>query len=620
MSWTNELYSVYERFADKDNEIPLLPLSHSTQNAQIEITIDKDGNFKSAREVAKEDTVTVIPVTEDSGGRSSGIAAHPLADKLIYIAGDYTKYIDPEPKKKYGDYHKAYLEQLKSWDESSYTHPAVTAVRKYVEKGNVITDLVNAHVMKTDDTGKLDSTFKIQQVDQRDFFIRFKVLGLEEEKTFADVSLRESYDGYYQSLIKSVGLCYGSGKELPLSTKHSQRIRNAGDKGKLISANDESGFSYLGRFNSKEEALSISYDFSQKMHNALKWLIQKQGTGIDSMVLLAWESNLQPLPELTAKGISYEDEDSDMDEDDANYDSTVEAFKDKLQKSLFGKGVKIDPDSKTMIMTIDAATTGRDSITMYEEMPTSDFYENLQKWHEDSSWMRFNGKKLKNEQNSFSFYEIVQNAYGTENTSVDKKLQCSAYLRLLPCVISNKKIPNDIVQSLFHKACNPLAYDSKKYGWSNAVEVACGMIKKQIIEKKGECSMALDKTCTERDYLYGRLIAIADIAEAGTYKKGESRTTNARRLFNAFANHPYSTWGVIMQRLEPYLNKMDPGKRIWYDKLMQEVYDMFSKEDFENNSALKPVFLLAYNCQVRELYAKKEEKDNSDVSGESEEE
>ena len=132
--------------------------------------------------------------------------------------------------------------------------------------------------------------------------------------------------------------------------------------------------------------------------------------------------------------------------------------------------------------------------------------------------------------------------------------------------------------------------------------------------------MALDKTCTERDYLYGRLIAIADIAEAGTYKKGESRTTNARRLFNAFANHPYSTWGVIMQRLEPYLNKMDPGKRIWYDKLMQEVYDMFSKEDFENNSALKPVFLLAYNCQVRELYAKKEEKDNSDVSGESEEE
>ena len=34
------------------------------------------------------------------------------------------------------------------------------------------------------------------------------------------------------------------------------------------------------------------------MHNALKWLIEKQGIAIGSMTVLVWASNLQPLPDI----------------------------------------------------------------------------------------------------------------------------------------------------------------------------------------------------------------------------------------------------------------------------------------------------------------------------------
>ena len=97
VSWTDELYKIYEFNSDREfgeNEPVMLPVAHSTANAQIEITIDLEGNFKGAKTVEKPDAVTVIPATEDSATRSSGICAMPFADKLIYIAGDYSTYAD----------------------------------------------------------------------------------------------------------------------------------------------------------------------------------------------------------------------------------------------------------------------------------------------------------------------------------------------------------------------------------------------------------------------------------------------------------------------------------------------------------------------------------------------
>ena len=111
MAWLKtlaETYDVYSDLAGKEinGQAVLLPISHSTFNAQIEVTIDQDGNFRNARKLEKgSDVVTIIPVTEDSTARSSGIAPHPLCDKLCYIAGDYTWYTGDNKE----DYYEAYI-------------------------------------------------------------------------------------------------------------------------------------------------------------------------------------------------------------------------------------------------------------------------------------------------------------------------------------------------------------------------------------------------------------------------------------------------------------------------------------------------------------------------------
>lgn len=100
MSWLLQLYKTYNDNLKQvgetvkkgeDREYTLLPISHTTQNAHIEVTIDEDGDFLRAKALTKASTV--IPCTEEAASRSgSKIAPYPLHDKLSYVAGDFVKY------------------------------------------------------------------------------------------------------------------------------------------------------------------------------------------------------------------------------------------------------------------------------------------------------------------------------------------------------------------------------------------------------------------------------------------------------------------------------------------------------------------------------------------------
>ena len=632
MSWPNELYQVYENNWGKDDEkVLLLPIYHSTVNAQVEVTLSEDGEFYSAVPVMdKKDSVTVIPVTEDSGARSSGITPHPFADKLIYIAGDYKEFVSGKHTEN-EKYYQAYLDQLRKWNDSQNSHPAVKAVYIYLCKRRLMHDLIGGRCLKIDEkTGKLSQNNKILGISQEEVFVRFRVnykdvLG-RESRTWKDFSLYESFILYQSENQDRLQLCYATGKNTSCTYKHPSKIRNAGDKAKLISSNDERGFSYRGRFDSKEQALSVGYEFSQKMHNALKWLIEKQGIAIGPMIVLTWASNMQTFPDIIGNPEDDLEDEWDMLEENKSDDikstlvsDTKPLYRERLRKAVWGAKKQneiksqIDHREKAMIMVLDAATTGRVSIGMYEELGISEFYQNVERWHFETAWNCFSGKARKNEIRSFSLYEIADYAYGTEQGDFIKckqEVRNQAILKLIPCVITGRRIPKEIVRNLFHKACKPTAYQNC-YNWRKVLEAACGMIRKLMIEEKKargekeEYEMALDYECADRDYLYGRLLAVAEIAERVTYKKEEARTTNASRYFEAFSNRPYQIWGIIYKRLIPYLNGMPYTQKQYYENLISEIENQFTIADFENNSKLKPLFLLGYHCQLKNMSSKK---------------
>ncbi len=594
LSWTDELMRAYD-ILNSTNDRNLLPLCHSTQNAQITIDINSDGTIPSigfAEKVEKEDAVTIIPVTEDSSSRGAGINPHPLADKLIYIAGDYPKYADVK-KSDNSDYYNAYIENLKKWCESGSAPQEVKAVYTYLSKGTIIADLIDAGIFTLNEKGKL-SDEKIANTDPADCFVRFSVDG---KKLWKDESLYQAYIAYACGDCATSDICYASGEHGGITYKHPSKIRNTGDKAKLFSTNDESGFSYRGRFADKTQATAISFDYSQKLHNALKCLIKKQGYIVDGLRILVWENNLEEIQK-PFEGCSFDD-----DEDGYIPESnTGEINKTLTIASITGTKNKYKSDSKTLLIMFDSATTGRLSMTEYAEVATSDYLSNLEKWHRDTSWICY-GKR-----HSFSVYEIAACAYGNEEGSVLKpgeKTKKDVYQRLIPYIVCGGRIPQDIVNQLFIRACRYNAFDNKSNNWQRVVNCACGMIRKRIIETKGECTMSLEKECYDRDYLYGRLLAVADYAEGSTYDDNENRPTNAKRLIEAFSNHPCETWKVLYLSLRPYLNRMNIGKRSYFERMINQITAMFPLDTYNDNSPLSSEFLHAYSCQMNDFFTKK---------------
>ncbi|MCD7922413.1 MAG: type I-C CRISPR-associated protein Cas8c/Csd1 [Clostridiales bacterium] len=614
MSWMNELISVYNRFAECNaSDASLLPISHSTAKAQIQVTLDEDGNFISADTVTKEEAETIIPVTEDSGTRSRGICPMPLADKLIYIAGDYSKYAVGK-KADNKDYFSAYIRQLKQWSESEFSHPAVTAIYRYLSKAQIMCDLVNAGILKCENkTGKLEEKIKISGIAQEDAFVRFCVNYVDLSKsneTWKDCSLYEGFIGYNRSRMNNIQLCYATGKKCLVTYKHPHKIRNSGDKAKLISANDESGFTYRGRFKNKEETISVGYEASQKMHNALKWLIARQGMSFGTMTVVAWTQTLEKLPDLTKNPIDWKEEDDDFDNNEVVIDSGQQ-YKELIQQMIFSYRSKLKPNTKVMIMAVDAATTGRLSIAMYAEWEESRFYHNLERWHTETATLRYNRKKNCNEICSFGIYDIANSAYGTEQNErlvCDKNVFSKVVLRLFSCMTEGTSLPADIMMCLYYNASNPSAYE-KNYNHRQVLETACGMIRKMNIEKKkGVISLAYDPNETNRSYLFGCLLAIADKAEREAYEEEDrnKRVTTARRYWNRFSQNPYQTWQRIEEHLNPYFDKLKE-KSVYYQVQIQKIMDKMTLESFEKNQTLEPEYLIGYHHFMAYMYSENKE-------------
>ena len=128
--------------------------------------------------------------------------------------------------------------------------------------------------------------------------------------------------------------------------------------------------------------------------------------------------------------------------------------------------------------------------------------------------------------------------------------------------------------------------------------------------KKEEWNMEVNTLTNSRDYLYGRLLAVADRIEYRTYdrEKDGKRMTNAKRYMKAFSQRPYQTWKILEESLEPYIQKLDVTERNVYAKLLDEIYQLFTPEDFVNNERLDGLYLLGYHSQSYALrYKAKEE-------------
>ncbi|WP_206922707.1 type I-C CRISPR-associated protein Cas8c/Csd1 [Alicyclobacillus suci] len=621
MNYLLNLYETYEANLDvvgkvevKPNgqEFTLLPVSHTTQQAQIEVLVTEDGEFHSASVIGKSDANTLIPCTEKSASRSGSlIAPYPLHDKLSYVAGDY---VDFGGEIKNEEPFTYYIKQLEEWANSPYAIDKVKSIYRYLNKRQLIHDLVHRGKILWVDAnqrlidkwdkhaqalyGEKPQIFSVVNGGQASAFVRFDVYSPTKisPKVWKDPEVYHSFVRFYSNRLGATDLCYVTGKQLPRTDKHANKIRNAADKAKLISANDNTGFTFRGRFSDSQEAASISYEVSQKAHNALKWLIHRQGKIIDQRVFLVWGNQELDLPDPTEDYFSIH---SLAVESQERVTFTNEEFAREVARAMDGyrNNLSLEAKDKVNILVLDSATTGRMAVLYYRSMDKELYLNRIENWHTTCVWLH---RYRKNEQGDFVQFcgapatrDIAFAAYGPRASD---KVVKGLMERMLPCIIDNRKIPLDIVSSAFHRASNPVSME--RWEWEKTLSITCALINRQ--EGLG---VPLDVDNNHRDYLFGRLLALADVLERRALGD-ETRTTNAIRYMNAFSRHPQRTWMTIQASLQPYQARLGT-KATYLSKIIDEVGSRIPADQF-NNKPLSGLYLLGFYSQRHELYHKQD--------------
>lgn len=312
----------------------------------------------------------------------------------------------------------------------------------------------------------------------------------------------------------------------------------------------------------------------------------------------------------------------------------TESYEDKLRRTrIFSRvlrGYEGAEDLKKhndpmVVVILDAATTGRLGVTFYCELQKDEYIKRILQWHVDAAWPLTFFKKSIVEgaervnvvqyEGAPSFTDIINCACGTSDRSSKsyKRFAKDVKERLIECMFGGAQFPMSILNAACHKVTRPMGYDNIRV-WRRDFEIACSLWKKHYIDETRKqhrqedvITMYLEPNRDDRDYLYGRLLALADNFEESVLRKQgvKDRPTNAIKLMSNFTAKPYTTWGTLWKQLMPYLKSANGGS--WFRNEVDDVMALFKEGDFEDNKALSPMFLLGYSCQRRASKRKAQE-------------
>ncbi|MDR1138969.1 MAG: type I-C CRISPR-associated protein Cas8c/Csd1 [Clostridiales bacterium] len=636
-----KVYSIDKKTGDKvvDDNKMFLPLFHSTFKATIFVKLNQHGELLSVERKSNEETI-VIPVTEESTGRTGSPAAHPLCDQLAYVDKDLSLHTEYKNNKKIVDSTKydLYINQLDSWKGDNIK---LNAVYTYLSQNSIIQDLMdngefsnpkeyipNSSKLDVEVVGKLGVAFSVQVPDDM------------QPNVWDDKELYQLWIQYQSKVeVNDIeGFDYLDGSNLVKVVKiYPKKINNIVANAKLLSCNDMVGFTYRGRFEEQNHAILVDATVCQKLHIALRWLISNYGLATDTQSIVVWAIGSDSKQDIQPYGNSY-----DIFEDFSSINTDIDKLSNvareidnnysrKVSKVLrgFGSASSIKQHNRKIAIAIfDAATTGRMGITFYQEFPESEYLESIAKWHEETSWhltkfIKDDTKSSKKDKGKSkvvhyvgcpSFRDILETVYGKGSGGKDEgytKLKKKIQKQLLECMFGNFSFPESLVKMAAHRVSNPMHFEN---GWEQALNIACALIRKYIRQSKGEyIQLELEKQRNDRDYLYGRLLSIANKIEShALYKadKTSERSTNAIRLMSSFAVKPFSTWGLLWQQLQPYINQLQGAS--WYQMQIDEIMSLFQNGEFENNQPLSPLYLLGYSVQNRDLNKNNKEENTSD--------
>lgn len=626
-----------DNFNDLNNSAVLLPIFHTNKRSNngkdiIEITLNEEGDFLRANYLEKNEII-IFPITEASVARANDKAPHPLSDELSYITTAFSQ-----------EKSDAYMENLGKWvhfNGEGHENVILNSIWTYLKKDTLLDDIIDYLYPRS--VYKVDANKIVVSVDDKNItlsskdFITFciETKAKRNRKVSKDKELHKNFISFVESTLDKLPkeLCDISGLQTYCTKKHRGLMGNA----KLISVSNHIE-TYYGRFEDGSSVTKVGYITSQKIHNMLKYLLENTSTShtLDaSSKVITWPSvDLQDYDYdfMNEQTFSETEDENDLvsflDDDMEEYSiksKKAQVINDHIRGKMLSTHATTYQDFDNLrfyVLIIDKVSNGRISVKYFREIFMGDLTNRISNWYATTNWQYGYGKYLKVKTPSLS--QIANVTYGHFNKDskriemYDDALRKKTVERLLPSIVDGKKIPMDIVNKTMNNLSKRIAY---KEGWDTLLNTACSVLKKYKWDyKREEVTSKLDEMNNSRDYLYGRLLAVIELIE--TTATSSDKITNAEKLWATYMQSPQKTYGILIKRIRPYLDRLKKNNKYYYyyDTLLSELTNAINDSDLSNgqqNSRLNEDFIFGYYAQKKQTYTKKvkqgEEKNHDEV-------
>lgn len=564
------LYDYYHKC--KDN----LPL-YGTEYKEIGfiIVIDKDGHFKRLEDRRVDKKQAQRFLVKKSVGRTSAPIPNHLYDNSAYVLG-YS------PKDDSGKCIKVFKDKVAEIYKAYPENPSIKALYLFYQNFN------NAALLQIQQDPLWEDVAK--NLNKKYSVFSFLLEG-ETEIIACKKNLMKLPDNSTEkdTLQKMVCLITGE-KSCVVETTTATMIPGSQATAKLVSFQCDSGYDSYGKTKGYNAPISEEAEFAYT--TALNYLLRSDSKNkflLGNRTFLFWASGSsesgQKAEESLWSMLGFQENDDDPNR---RILQVREVF-----NSIYSGQLTTSLEDKFYIIGL-APNSARIAVSYWAEIPLKEFASMILKHFYDMDII----DTRKEKKPYFGLRSILSSVtLGGKVSDVTPNL------------------PEALVKSIFQGLPYPQTlYSSciRRIRAENTLGIARAAIIKaylnRVNENQEKLNTMLDKENKNQGYLCGRLFAVLDKIQGDA----NGQHSIKERYMNAASATPATVFATIINLSSHHSEKLNEARKVYFEKLKQEIVDKISAEGFPSHLDLQDQgrFFVGFYHQQQDFYIKKEELNN----------
>lgn len=548
------------------------------------IVIPKEGKFLRFEDCRTDKTIGRVYLVKKHVSRSSAAVANYLYDNSAYVLG----YSDKDDSEKNQLYFNTFVEKVQSiLDRMPDNSDIRTLMNFYAQGREAIHSEVEQDPLWEDIKKNLSKKYSVFS-----FRIEGDLRILAEKKELMQTNEGTKNDN-------SRGLCMVTGVQGELvDTTTATMIQGSQATAKLVAFQVNSGYDSYGKEKCGNAPISHEAEFAYT--TALNTMLRRDSRNkftVGNRTFVFWASSNDKAAEQAEESLfdllGYSEEKKD------NPNAKIEQVR-KVFTAIYSGSLSTSLEDRFYILGL-APNSARIAVVYWSETPLRDFA----------------GKILRH----FDDMEII-------DTRKDRKPYMGIKDILSAVTLGGKQseatpnLPESIIKSIFLGTPYPYTLLSAcirriraESGDGNAARITRIAIIKAFLNRQNvndkRMEIMLDKRNTNQGYLCGRLFAVLDRIQ----EDANGISSIRERYMNAASSTPSSVFATILNLSSHHLeNLSNEGKKVFYEKLKQEIIDKISSDGFPAHLDLQDQgrFFVGYYHQRQDFFNKKEENNNDE--------